>query len=315
MKNAMENTINDAFKYFRLSRAARLVLTGVLYAAALTVQYLSLVPIAGIPLFLLAWPLLMVKAVSNKPDDQGFEEWKPVSMTEVDRLYDNLKKSKQLKPVQMAKSGCPAVMIGIFVFGFLMIFINVIGGFLINFGSGKMLFWLIADIIVMFIPVIFFGNVKVFIPRELDMKATSFYGLLAQPLPSGAMYTPYFRFDKDEKGKPIPEDMRIMLELKRKPDDFMGVQFQIAINNGAHGAVPYMYAVMLTRGQGSSYNRVITAAKTLKKRASGFEIEAGGDKEYGTVVIRQKTGGGGYHTDESDVLRLKDLVLEFLKTM
>ena len=35
-----------------------------------------------------------------------------------------------------------------------------------------------------------------------------------------------------------------------------------------------------------------------------FIMERGGDEEYGTIVIRQKTDGTGYHTNLSDCRRL-----------
>ena len=44
-----------------------------------------------------------------------------------------------------------------------------------------------------------------------------------------------------------------MVEPRRKPADFLGAQFQVAVNNGPNGAVPYLYAVFLCRGKGPTY--------------------------------------------------------------
>ncbi|MBN1646394.1 MAG: hypothetical protein JW874_00055 [Spirochaetales bacterium] len=302
--------MNDGFKFFKLSVAARLVLAGVFFAAAVVVQFFSTSFLAGLPCFILAWLVLAVKTVTNKPDDQGLEEWKPVTMKEVDRLYDNLRKSKEFKKVRSLKAGCPAMIIFLNVGIFVLVFLAGPARALFGSGGSKNFFWLVGDIVLMFIPAIFFGNLRVFVPAGLDMKASSFYVLLSETLPPGMVYTPYLRFDKDSKGRPVPEDIRLMLELKRKPDDFMGVQFQIAINNGPHGAVPYMYAVILTKGKAESYRKILAGKSKLSHAVSGYIIEEGGDKDYGTVVIRQNTSGGGYHTDESDIRSLRDAVLK-----
>ena len=114
--------------------------------------------------------------------------------------------------------------------------------------------------------------------------------------------TPYLRLDKDKKGREIPEDVRLMLEPRRKPADFVGIQIQVAINNGANGAVPYMYAVFLGKGKNNSF-------RALEKMNYGNYIkEPGGDEEYGYIVIRQKTGGGGYHTTTGNCINLYNTV-------
>jgi hypothetical protein len=37
-------------------------------------------------------------------------------------------------------------------------------------------------------------------------------------------------------------------------------------------------------------------------------VEAGGDDDYGSVVLRQETSGTGYHTKPSDCARLFEVV-------
>jgi hypothetical protein len=128
----------------------------------------------------------------------------------------------------------------------------------------------------------------------------------AKKSPGGLIVTPYLRLDKDKEGKQIPEDVRLMIEPKRKPEDFLGTQIQIAINNGPNGAVPYMYAVFLCKGKGTSFDK-------LSKTDYGSMIkEPGGDDEYGFIVVRQRTGGGGYHTTPHDCKKLFGIVEEKL---
>ena len=121
--------------------------------------------------------------------------------------------------------------------------------------------------------------------------------------------TPYLRLDKDKEDHQIPEDIRLMVEPRRKPADFLGVQFQVAVNKGPNGAVPYLYSVFLCKGKGETYQAL------SRERFGEYEREPGGDKEYGYVVVRQETSGTGYHTTDADVRRLFDMVKEKLLAM
>ncbi|HOV64720.1 MAG TPA: hypothetical protein PLG43_12650, partial [Spirochaetia bacterium] len=65
-------------------------------------------------------------------------------------------------------------------------------------------------------------------------------------------------------------------------------------------------AVCLCKGKGDTYRQL--SGLSIK----GFHVEAGGDDEYGTVVVRQKTGGTGYRTTVSDCKKLFKVVLGIL---
>ena len=100
-----------------------------------------------------------------------------------------------------------------------------------------------------------------------------------------------------------------MIELRRNPDDFVGIQLQVAINKGPNGAVPYMYAVFLCRGKGATF-RALSAADY-----GGYVTEAGGDDEYGTVVVRQQTSGNGYRTTPAQCRHLVDTVVSRMRSL
>ena len=85
------------FKRFSLNAGPRILLGAGLYSAGLLLQFL--LPWGVIPGFLLilsGWVPLGLKPISNKPSDKGLEEWRPVSMGEVDRLADTLRQSRKL---------------------------------------------------------------------------------------------------------------------------------------------------------------------------------------------------------------------------
>jgi hypothetical protein len=166
----------------------------------------------------------------------------------------------------------------------------------------------LADGLLFAVPAMFFGRIKAFVPRELSLKMPCFQAIFGEKIPEHIAVTPYLRFDKDKDGRDVPEDIRLMIEPRRKPEDFVGVQMQAALNKGPNGEVPYLYAVMLTKGRGETYRRL----KNLS--ADGYEIEPGGDEEYGSIVVRQETSGTGYATKPSDCVRLYDLVCSILES-
>lgn len=293
--------MKDDFRFFRLGLGSRLALAGGLFAAGVLVELAASVPL-GLFACLLGWAPLMLRKATNKPDDQGLEEWRPVPMEEVDRLVDGIREARRLRRKMMS---LPSVLF--LALGLPALAIAVIA----SAASGRLDFTLVlADAAIFLLPAASFGRVKVFTPSEISMKLQCFCALFAESLPPEVAMAPYIRFDKDKSGADVPEDLRVMYELKRPPSDLVGVQVQAAINNGPNGSVPYMYAVVLTRGKAGPSYRLAQAF-----RAGGYEVEPGGDEEYGSVVIRQETSGGGYETKPADCVELLSLCLGLLAKM
>lgn len=288
-----------SYRFLKLGAPSRLVLAGALYAAAAFMQAATRnVPIGIIPV-VAAWLVLSPKPASNKPADLGFEEWRAVSAAEVTRIADGISASKKLR-----RKVAGPVALGVLA--------------LVGLGLAS-LFALAAwppaslalfDFALFLIPGLFFGKVKVHVPAEIAFKLPSFLALMNAELPDGLVLTPYLRFDKDKEQRDIPEDLRFMLEPRRKSADLVGVQLQAAVNSGPNGQVPYLYAVALTRGSGGA-----AYAAFSRLRARGFVVEPGGDGEYGTVVIRQETSGGGYHTTPDDCRALLELCAKVLASI
>lgn len=289
--------MENRYRHLRLGTGARLVLAGILYAAAAAAQVALSSFLAGLPLILLAWLVLTLKPVSNKPKDRGLEEWRAVSDGEVARMADNLDRSRRLRLAILGPAVGKAML--------LVAFVIVSGFFWLNSPRASLA---LLDLALFAVPGLLFGRVTAHVPREFDLKASGFIAAMGVGRPEGFVMTPYLRFDKDADGRDVPEDLRLMLEPKRKPADLVGIQIQAAINKGANGEVPYMYAVVLTRGKdGPAYR----AFRTM--RARGYEVEAGGDAEYGAVVVRQQTSGGGYHTTDDDCEALVNLMVKALE--
>jgi hypothetical protein len=265
--------------------------------------------------FLVAGGLFVsAKHYRNKPLDLGFEDWQPASMAEFNRILSNLEKTRKAKLPVLYRRGCGvAVICGLLFFALM----------LAGVGWSTISRFVVAGAALSY-PLLLTGHVRLWTPAELKMKMDAFRPVVSaaeptvsprEPVVSAAekpelgptlVVTPYLRLDKDKESRQIPEDVRLMVEPRRKAEDFMGVQFQVAINNGANGKVPYMYAVFLSKGKGTSFQRF------SELRVDGYEVEPGSDDQYGFVVLRQKTSGGGYHTTKGDCLKLLDIVTKAL---
>jgi hypothetical protein len=280
------------FRFFNLGAAARFVLAAGLYGLGAFIELaFPSAAFLGYVIAALGWAPLALSAATNKPKDQGLEEWRLVSMAEVDGLEDSLRRSLKLRK----KVGSPSLVLPLVVAmpAFVILFFVAQG-----MGRADLVF-VALNAVVYLVPAYFFGHVRVFVPQELSLKMPCFRAVLAEPPREDVAIAPYIRFDKDDKGLDVPEDLRLLLELKRPPVDFVGIQLQAAINKGPNGDVPYLYAVVLTKGKkGPSY------ATAKKLRRAGYEVEAGGDDSYGSVVIRQDTDDGGYCTTPDDCASL-----------
>ena len=280
----------------KLSLSARLVLAGGLFAVGASLQVLlrwGLLP--GVLAIVVGYIPLALKTITNKPADQGLEEWRAVSMAEIDRLADTLRESKAAFGRSAGQIGIMAVLsVAALALAFVFLAVN------------PDLSLVLADGLLFSLPAMFSGRVKVFVPQILSLKMPCFQAVFAEKTSDHLVMTPYLRFDKDKEGHDVPEDIRLMVEPKRKPADFIGVQMQAAINKGPKGDVPYLYAVILTEGMGESFRKL----KNL--RLDGYEVEPGGDEKYGSIVVRQSTSGEGYATKPSDCVDLYGVVREIL---
>ncbi len=280
------------FSFFKLAPAVRIILAAALFAGCAALQIYKGLTFTGLSLAIPAWILLSLRKVDNKPSDLGLEEWRAVGDGEITRIADTIKESKKMRTKFSGPNGLKIL--------FLVI---VIAALLINVESKPHVSLVLLDLVLFIVPGLFFGGVKIFIPMDLDMKLPGFLSLMNTERPADMVLTPYLRFDQDKDKRDIPEDVRFMLEPKRKSADFVGIQFQMAINNGANGKVPYLYAVVLTKGKSCYLHRAFSSLSS-----NGYEVEAGGDSDYGTVVIRQRTESGGYNTSPKDCVRLLKLV-------
>ncbi len=288
----------------KLAFPVRLVLLGLFGAAGMALQVLLPGGWGFLPGILLMVPgllLMLAKNYRNKPMDIGQEDWQPASVREFDRIKSNLQQTRQKRYAVIYRSG----------FGWFIAVVLFLVAVMLGMSERRLGAFFCADALVLLVPFLLSGNVRLWTPTELAFRMRVFEPILSSEQAEGGdvIITPYLRLDKDKAGHQVPEDIRLMVEPRRKPADFLGVQLQVAVNKGPNGAVPYMYGVFLCKGEGATYQALTRAD------FGSYVHEPGGDKEYGYVVVRQPTSGTGYHTTDSDVRRLYDMVKEKLLAM
>ena len=237
----------------------------------------------------------------NKPMDIGQEDWQPASVREFDRIKSNIQQTRQKTFSVIYRPG----------FGWAMGIVLLVFTFIFSSANNRLATFVCADALVLLLPFLLSGNVSLWTPQELSFRMRVFEPILSSEQAEGGdvIITPYLKLDKDKEGHQIPEDIRLMVEPRRKPADFLGVQMQVAVNKGPNGNVPYMYSVFLCKGKGRTYQQL------SQESFESYVAEPGGDKDYGYVVVRQRTSGTGYHTTDDDVRRLYMMVKTRLLAM
>ena len=257
--------------------------------------------VAGIALMIPGLLFVSARSFRNKPMDIGQEDWQPASVREYDRIRSNLELTRQKRFSVIYRPG----------FGWFIAVVLAIASLVLIMSDRPFAALVCFDAFVLLIPFLLTGNVMLWTPQELAFRMRVFEPILETEQAEGGdiIITPYLKLDKEKDGHEVPEDIRLMVEPRRKPTDFLGVQLQVAVNKGPNGNVPYMYAVFLCRGKGDTFHKLSSMG------FDEFVREPGGDKEYGYVVVRQQTTGTGYHTTDADVRRLYQMVTEKLLAM
>ncbi len=102
--------------------------------------------------------------------------------------------------------------------------------------------------------------------------------------------------------KRMPIAARAFIRFPEAPEDFLGLQFQVAVNDVQGTKYPYLYAVIVAR---PSFGLLARHLREVASRCTSLTVEHSREEEVEVIVIRQKTTKtSGYHTDGAAVRRI-----------
>jgi len=247
---------------------------------------IGVVPVCAGGLFLFA------RNVSNKPVVGRKRKWESVTMAEFDRAKELCRGT--------AKWGRDAFSIssgwGFLTLAVIGVSVWLAGRYLADHeGTAWAVAWYV-DAAAVLIPLWFSGMRSGWVPAHLNIKLDAlenirvFFEMTRDPK---VKLEPMLEVATNAKGENVPMDARFMVRFSNGPDDFIGVQVQVSLNDVQGTKYPYLYCVILAK-QGFGLTRRIAAGRVAK----GDIIEAQVEKEVEVVVVRQyTTKKSGYHTN------------------
>ena len=102
--------------------------------------------------------------------------------------------------------------------------------------------------------------------------------------------------------KRTPVGARVFIRFPEAPEDFLGLQLQVSVNDVQGTHYPYLYAVIIAR---PSFGMLAGHRKDIARIGSSLTVESNRDAEVEVIVIRQPTTKtSGYHTDAAAIRRI-----------
>lgn len=194
----------------------------------------------------------------------------------------------------------------------------LIGGFTfvaMAFAAGAVWFWLrfitgqpywstvfIADAGVMLAPHWFTGLRRGWKPvslrQEVDAVETALKAIETYEDPPCQLQP---MFEMGGPDKTVPVGARAFVRFPDGPPDFLGIQFQVSINDVQGTKYPYLYAVVVAKKEFGLLAHYADAIRA-KGAALNLTVETSSEDDVEVVVIRQfTTERSGYHTKDNAI--------------
>jgi len=280
----------------------RVVLAGALFAAGLAAWCLASWPLAAAGLVLLLAGHLPLWARSQTTAPGGAtpaheDVWAPVEDEWLERVSDLEERGARwdTTPWDLSNGrGCLALL------GVLLL-VSILA-FLVGTALGPdALFRLAVAATLLFVPLWLSGMRTTWNPSELRKKGEALAvarAALAESAGKDFDLVPLLALREGRRGH-YPVDARLMARPAREDSSaFLGVQFQVAMNNVKGTDYPYLYAVVLGKGA----FRFPKAPARATVHGVDLVIEAGESEGVRYKVVRQHADqSGGWHTEPDDI--------------
>ncbi len=273
----------------KISTKLRNFLTILLFFTGFALQLSSRNILTGLPFIILCVVINFVRNFSIKPIRALRYEWKEVTPDRIDQVE---KQCNRLKKISGGNWGCVVFVIIVI----LLIFIGLPVAEILSKTSDANfpIITIIIDSIIIFGGLGSSGRRSVWIPNYLDVKIPIIKRVLNHQTFSkdpNLKIIPYLEVGETKEGT-FPNDARFLIKFKDAPQDFIGIQFQISINNVQGRSYPYCYCVIIARPEFGLFDKF----KPIQLKGITIETEKSKDAE--VIIIRQTTTrNSGYHTN------------------
>ena len=144
------------------------------------------------------------------------------------------------------------------------------------------------------------------LPERIDALTTALDTIEAYDSPAREIQPRFLMVGEDQDR--VPLDARIFIRFPEGPEAFLGLQFQVAINNVQGTRFPYLYAVLVAKDE---FNLIHHHCAEITARNDHLDVSTSREEDVEVIVIRQiTTKKTGYHTNAKAVRTIAEAAWE-----
>lgn len=291
----------------KLDYGRRWMIAGILIVAGLTLQLLLptrlVLPflIVTVPLLLFGNLFLLVRGYNLTPDQLFGGTWEKTTRDRFREVREMEKRVNQWDETFADVTCLQGLVFLVMVGGVIALVVFMLSQ------STAMEHWAIVfavDAGVLLLPHWFTGTRRAWRPVSLKQQIDSLETALAvierqQSLP--CQIQPMFQM-AGQGDRRTPVAVRVFIRFPDGPEDFLGLQFQVSINDVQGTKHPYLYAVVVAR---KSFHLLSQHLAETRKICTGLTVEQSQEEDVEVIVIRQKTTKtSGYQTKPTAITRI-----------
>jgi len=255
-------------------------------------------------IFLFSGTLLgMIKGYHTRPKMKRGETWNRVTPDEFKKV---VAKEKQLKSWDRDFFDITNNM-GCFVLFLMIIFFFFIFGVIGKKISFRLATYVCINGAVVLVPHWFTG-VRTYLKRDKLILKIQLLQTIIKHLETNSeiQVHPMLSIQKTKKDKQVPKDARLMIRLIQAPEDFLGIQVQVAINTVQGTKYPYLYCVLLAKEKA----KLFAQKRSLASPSPKIVLSQSQSEDVDVLVVRQKTSkNSGYHTKDKAAVHVVETAL------
>lgn len=249
--------------------------------------------------------LMLVKGYNNKIKLDTYTAESEWVKTDIERLKEIVDINKKAKKWDINSLDITNVL-GVFAFvGFIVVLIVLVSSNILESGGAKAI--LFIDALVLFVPHWLTGVRSITLTPNLLKKISIYLQVMDRFGASLEKHdVDFLTYVKGSKEK-FPRDVKMKVDFKDQPEDFLGMYAQITLNNVQETLYPYFYVVLVAKRGSMMNQKFVNSVKLAPKIMKEFKEE--GDVEI--LVLRQvTTKTSGYYTKKEMVMNTFEVGLK-----